>query len=50
MSNLFHPLLTLIATATDRPLAHHLEYLKEENRILRARIPKRIRTTPEERG
>ena len=35
MSSLFHPLLTLIATATDRLLAHHLEYLKEENRILR---------------
>jgi putative transposase len=50
MSKLYHPLLTLIATATDRLLAHHLEYLKEENRILRARIPKQIHTTPEERG
>ena len=40
MSKLFHPLLTLIATVTDRQLAHHLEYLKEENRILRERIPK----------
>ena len=50
MSNLFHPLPMLIATAMDRLLAHHLEYLKEENRILRARIPRRIHTTPEERG
>ena len=50
MSKLYHPLLTLIATATDRLLAHHLESLKEENRILRARIPKQIHTTPEERG
>ena len=42
MSKLFHPLLTLIATATDRLLARHLEYLKGENRILRARIPKQL--------
>jgi len=47
MSKLYHPLLTLIATATDWFLAHHLEYLKEENRILRAQIPKQIHTTPE---
>ena len=50
MSKLFHPLLTLIATATDRQLAHHLEYFKDENRILRARIPKQIHTTPKERA
>jgi len=50
MTRLFHPLLTLIATVTDRQLAHHIEYLKEENRILRERIPKQIHTTPNERA
>ena len=50
MSKLFHPLLTLISTVTDRQLAHHIEYLKEENRILRERIPKQIHTTPGERA
>ena len=49
MSKLFHPLLVLIATATDRQLARHVQYLKEENRILRARLPKRIVVTARER-
>ncbi len=48
-SNLFHPLLLLIASATDRQLARHVQYLKEENRILRARLPKRIVVTGRER-
>lgn len=49
MSKLIHPLLMLIAGATDRALARHLQYLKEENRILRGRLPKHIRVTDRER-
>ena len=49
MTKLFHPLLALIASATDKELAKYVEYLKEENKILRARIPGEIHTKPEER-
>jgi len=49
MTRLFHPLLALIASATDSELAKYVEYLKEETRILRARIPGQIHTRPEER-
>ena len=47
---LFHPFLALIASATEHELAKYVEYLKEENKILRARVPsKQIHTTVEER-
>jgi putative transposase len=49
MLKLFHPLLALIASAADRELAKHVEYLKEKNKILRARIPGQIHTKREER-
>ncbi len=49
MIKLFHPLLALIASATDRRLARYVRYLKEENRILRDRIPGQIHTRPHER-
>ena len=50
MTQLFHPLLALIASATDKELARYVEFLKEENKILRARVPtKQIHTTAEER-
>ena len=49
MPRIFHPLLALIASATDRELARYVEFLKEENKILRARIPGEIHTKPEER-
>ncbi len=48
-SKLFHPLLHLIASATDNELAKYVEYLKQENKILRKRLPKQIHTTSEER-
>ena len=38
MTALFHPLLALIASFTDRELAKYVEYLKEENKILRGRF------------
>lgn len=49
MARIFHPLLALIASATDRELAKYVECLKEENKILRARIPGQIHTRPAER-
>ncbi len=50
MIQLFHPLLTLIATASDSLLAKYVLYLKNENRILRDRIPGEIHTKPHERA
>ena len=47
---IFHPLLAMIASATDRELARYVEFLKEENRILRSRIPGQVHTKPEERS
>jgi len=38
MAKIFHPLLALIASATDRELAKYVEYLKAKNQILRTRI------------
>lgn len=48
-AKIFHPLLALIASATESELAKYVEYLKEENRILRARLPKQVHTRPAER-
>lgn len=49
VSKIFHPLLALIASGTDSELAKYVEFLKEENKILRSRIPGPIHTKPEER-
>ena len=49
MTKIFHPLLALIASGTDRELAKYVQFLKEENKILRSRIPGEIHTKPEER-
>lgn len=49
MKWLMHPLLTLIASATDSELAKYIEYLKVENQVLRDRLPKKIDTTDAER-
>jgi len=38
MNRIFHPLLALIASATDRELVRYVEFLKAENQILRSRI------------
>jgi hypothetical protein len=42
MTKIFHPLLALIASASDSELAKYVEYLKHENRLLRARLPKQV--------
>jgi putative transposase len=49
MGRLLRPLLALLASATRQELARQVAYLKEENRILRARLSERIVTTPAER-
>jgi putative transposase len=46
---LFHPLLTLIASATNRDLARYVQFLKEVNKILRSRLGDQVHTTPGER-
>ena len=42
MAKLFHPMLLLVAQATDKQLVKYVEYLKTENRKLRSKLPKRI--------
>ena len=43
---IYTALMVLLAKATDRELARMVTYLKEENKLLRARLPERINTTP----
>lgn len=50
MGRILHPLFALLASVTRQELTRQVAYLKEENRILRARLPKRIVTTPRERA
>ena len=49
-AKIFHPLLSLIASASSNELAKYVEFLKEENKILRARIPGQVHTKPDERS
>jgi putative transposase len=49
MKQIYHSFLRLLATATDKLLARYLQYLKSENQLLRAKLPKRTSITPEER-
>ena len=49
-TKIWHPLLALIASGTDKELARYVEFLKEENKILRSRIPGQIHTKPDERS
>jgi len=49
MKWLMHPLLTLIANATEVEMAKYIEYLKVKNQILRDRLPKKLNTTETER-
>lgn len=49
MDRILHPLLSLLASVTRQELARQVAYLKEENRILRARLPRRVDITPQEK-
>jgi putative transposase len=50
MPNAVQRLLYILSQATDRALARWVQYLLQENRSLRARLPERIVTTPAERA
>lgn len=50
MKRFVHPLLLLLARATERELVQIIEYLKTENRTLRSKLPKHIQVTPAERA
>lgn len=50
MRNLYHRLLLIIATSTQRELAAQIRYLKIENQILRSKLPSRVAVTPKERN
>jgi putative transposase len=49
MSLILHPLFALLASVSRQELARQVAYLKEENRILRARLPERLVATPQEK-
>lgn len=46
---ILHPLFSLLASVTRQELARQVAYLKAENEVLRARLPKHIVTTLKER-
>ncbi len=48
-AKILHPLLALIASASNKELARYVEFLKEENKIQRARVPGQIHTRSDER-
>ena len=49
MARFFHPLLLMLASIGKSELARQVQYLKAENEILRAKLPKRVTVTPTER-
>jgi putative transposase len=50
MPRLLEPLWLILVTLSERKLAQTVEYLREENRILRDKLPDRITVTPRERA
>jgi putative transposase len=49
MPRILRPLLLLIARLADRELAAVVQYLKAENDVLRSKLPKVVKVTPQER-
>jgi putative transposase len=49
MGRILHPIFALLASVSRQELARQVAYLREENRILRARLPEHLVTTPYER-
>jgi hypothetical protein len=47
-SKIFQPLMYPLACATRQELARQVQFLKAENEVLRARLPKKIMVTSEE--
>lgn len=50
MTRLLQPLFALFAATDDAKLRQMVEYLKEENRILRSKLPKTVTLTARERN
>ena len=50
MKRFIHPLLLLVARATEKEFVQMVEYLEAENRILRNTLPKRINVAPAQRA
>ena len=46
ISRIFHPILYVLACATRQEPARQVKYLKVENEVLRARLPKAVGVTP----
>ena len=49
MKRMFQSLLAVLSAATDRQLAKYVQFLQEENRTLRGRLPKRLVLSARER-
>ena len=49
MARFFHPLISMLVSMTRNDLARQVRYLKEENKILRSKLPRIITVTPVER-
>jgi putative transposase len=49
MRRLLQPFLLYLSVASDRELARQVQFLIEQNRILRSKLPSRISITPQER-
>ena len=49
MASIIHPLLILLASLTKQQLLQKITYLLAENRILRSKLPDRIRLSNQER-
>jgi putative transposase len=49
MTERLRSFLLMLAGATDKELAQQVQFLKEENQILRARLPSKVTVTPQER-
>src|SRR5437773_86166 len=49
MVSIFHSLLYVIASATQKELARQVRYLKVENEVLRSKLPQRVTITSQER-
>jgi len=45
VARFFHPLILMLANLGKSELARHIQYLKAENEILRAKLPKRVTVT-----
>ena len=50
MRQILHPLFALLASSARQDLARQVAYLKEENRILRSKLPKQVSVTEKERN